>query len=83
MKSTKIRPIHHLLLFLSTGNHDVPALRLESVMPSPRKETRGGRAFAGPLLGVLLLVACYAVLSDWHDLPTMIDAALASMHWPV
>ena len=60
-----------------------PRLRLEIMMASPRKEIKGGRAYAGPLLGVLFLVACYLVLSDWQYLPTMIDTAIASVHWPV
>lgn len=50
-------------------------------MPMSRKETRGGRAFAFPLLGIVLLLACYWVLTDWQEMPTIINSALASVHW--
>jgi uncharacterized RDD family membrane protein YckC len=58
-------------------------------MPMSRKETRGSRAFAFPLLGIVLLLACYWVLTDWQNMPTIINSALASVpnalasvHWP-
>lgn len=50
-------------------------------MPISRKEARGGRAFAFPLLGIVFLLACYWVLADWHDMPTMLSSAMSSMHW--
>ena len=51
-------------------------------MPISRKETHGGRVFAFPLFGIVLLLTCYWILADWQDMPTMISAALAAMHWP-
>ncbi len=51
-------------------------------MPVYRKDSKSGKAFAGPLLGVVLLVACYFVLSEWQDLPKIISAAIVSVHWP-
>jgi hypothetical protein len=51
-------------------------------MPMSRKETRGGRVFAFPLFGIVLLLACYWILADWQDMPTMINTALAAVHWP-
>ena len=47
------------------------------------KETRGGRVFAFPLFGIVLLLAFYWILMDWHEMPTIINTALASMHWPI
>jgi len=51
-------------------------------MPVSRKEARGGKAFAFPLLGIALLLTCYWVLADWQDVPTLVNTALASVHWP-
>ena len=51
-------------------------------MPISRKETRRGRAFAFPLFGIAFLLACYWVLADWQNMPTMISGALATVHWP-
>jgi hypothetical protein len=51
-------------------------------MPISRKEMRGGRTFAFPLFGIAFLLACYWVLAEWQDVPTMISGALASVHWP-
>jgi hypothetical protein len=48
-----------------------------------QREMRGARAFAAPLLGVILLVACYLVLAEWDQLPTLIGATLTAVHWPV
>lgn len=55
--------------------------RLEIDMPISRKEARGGKAFAMPMLGIALLLVCYFVLADWEDLPKLMSAALASVHW--
>lgn len=51
-------------------------------MPVSRKEARSAKAFAYPVLGIALLLVCYWVLADWQDLPTMVNRALASVHWP-
>ncbi len=51
-------------------------------MPMSRKEARGGKAFAFPLIGIIFLLACYWLLADWQNMPMMINSALASMHWP-
>jgi hypothetical protein len=56
--------------------------RLEVDMPVSRKEMRGGKVFAWPLFGIVFLLACYWVLADWQNLPTLIDGAIASVHWP-
>jgi len=50
-------------------------------MPLSRKEMRGGRAFAFPLFGIVLLLACYWVLAEWQEMPTIINDALASLRW--
>jgi hypothetical protein len=51
-------------------------------MPIARKDARGGRAFAFPLFGIMILLMCYFVLADWPDMPRMITSALATVHWP-
>jgi hypothetical protein len=51
------------------------------MMPVSRKETRGGKAFAFPLLGIVLLLACYWVLAEWQNVPTLISGAIAEVHW--
>jgi hypothetical protein len=56
--------------------------RLEVEMPASRKEDRGAKAFALPLLGIVLLLASYWVLADWEQLPLLISGALASAYWP-
>jgi hypothetical protein len=52
-------------------------------MAGSRKETRGGKAFAAPLFGIALLLAFYWLLTDWQNLPNLINAAvMAALHWP-
>ena len=51
-------------------------------MALSRKSRRGGRALALPLFGIVILLACYFVLSEWQDFPQIINTALLSMHWP-
>jgi hypothetical protein len=48
-------------------------------MPVSRKAARSGKAFAVPLLGALLLVACYVILSAWQDLPNLINSAIIAV----
>jgi hypothetical protein len=49
-------------------------------MPVSRREARGGRAFALPLLGIAVLLAFYWLLADWQRLPSIIDAAIGALH---
>ena len=51
-------------------------------MASSRKDMRGARAFAYPVFGIVLLLACYWVLADWERVPALISGALAAVHWP-
>lgn len=53
-------------------------------MPVTRKEAHGGKAFAFPLLGIVLLLACYWVLAEWQEVPAMISGALSTVkQWPL
>jgi hypothetical protein len=52
-------------------------------MAASRKDLRGGRAFAAPLFGIVLLMLCYWVLAEWPHLPALISSALGAVHWPV
>ena len=56
---------------------------LEVDMPRSRKEARGGKAFAAPLFGVVLLLAFYWLLTDWQNLPAMLNSAITAVHWPL
>jgi hypothetical protein len=51
-------------------------------MPMSRRETRGGRAFAFPLFGIVVLLAAYWLIADWQEVPGIVNAALAVVHWP-
>ncbi len=51
-------------------------------MTAYRKEPSSGKALLGPLLGAAVLVAFYLVLSEWQDLPNIINVAVASVRWP-
>lgn len=50
-------------------------------MPVSRNDARGGRAFAFPLLRILVLLACYLMIAEWQVVPLMISNALASVQW--
>jgi hypothetical protein len=51
-------------------------------MPISRRQTRGGRAFATSLFGVVLLLVSYWLLADWQNVPAIISSALSAMRWP-
>jgi hypothetical protein len=52
-------------------------------MPLSRNQRRGGKGFAAPLVGIIVLIACYWILAEWQALPAMIGATLSAMHWPI
>ena len=69
----------------------VTALRRHARLPAPevaggllmytsRKELRGTRVYTAPLFGIIVLLACYWVLSDWPRVPTLIASALDAVH---
>lgn len=52
-------------------------------MPVSRNEERGAKAFAFPLVGIVFLLACYWLLAEWHEVPTLISGALSTVkQWP-
>jgi hypothetical protein len=51
-------------------------------MQVSRREMRGGRGFAVPLLGIAALLAFYWLLADWQQLPVIIGSAAGLVHWP-
>ncbi len=51
-------------------------------MPISRKAARGSRAFALPLIGIAFLLACYWILAEWQQVPTILSNALATVRWP-
>jgi lipopolysaccharide export LptBFGC system permease protein LptF len=52
------------------------------VVSLSRKHLRSGRSFVAPLLAIVFLLACYILLAQWEDLPSLISAGLAAVHWP-
>jgi hypothetical protein len=55
----------------------------EGEMPSSRKATHSGRAYAAPLFWVALLMMCYWVLAEWPEIPRLLAVLKASLPWPV
>ena len=53
------------------------------VVSLSRKQVRSGGSFAVPLAGIVVLLVCYLVLAQWDDLPSLINAGLAAVHWPL
>jgi hypothetical protein len=53
------------------------------VVSLSRKHVRGGGSLVVPLLGIVFLLTCYLLLAQWDDLPSLINAGLAAVHWPV
>lgn len=51
-------------------------------MPVSRRDDRGSRSFAMPLVGIAVLLGFYWLLSDWHDVPIFISNTLTHMHLP-
>jgi hypothetical protein len=50
-------------------------------MPVSRREVRGGRAFAVPVFGIVVLLAFYWILTDWQEMPRLIDSAISTILW--
>src|SRR3954468_22463000 len=76
-----------VLGFAAFGDHDhcvalVGAKWLEVAMPTSRTKTRGSRAFAAPLFGIVVLLGCYWLLADWPQVPAIVSAAVSALHWP-
>lgn len=51
-------------------------------MPMTTRQARGGRAFAFPVFGIAVLLVSYLLLVQWQEVPAIIGAALAAVHWP-
>lgn len=48
-------------------------------MAVPRKDEFSGRAFAMPVLWIIVLLAGYWLISDWQELPQIFSATLAKL----
>lgn len=48
-------------------------------MGGRRRETYSGKAFAISVGWILLLLACYWLISDWQAVPRLINSALATI----
>ena len=52
---------------------------LEIVMAVPKKDDFRARAFAGPVLWILLLLASYWLIADWQEVPQLIASTIGMM----
>jgi hypothetical protein len=48
-------------------------------MAVPKKDELSGRAFAVPVLWIVVLLAGYWVISDWQSLPRLFTDTLAKL----
>jgi len=48
-------------------------------MRTPKKDNRATRAFAIPMIVILVLLAIHWVVSDWPAVPRLISSTLASI----
>lgn len=48
-------------------------------MPTSRRETMSGKAYAAPLVWVALLLLCYWVLVQWPQLPGLLNSMKADL----
>jgi hypothetical protein len=48
-------------------------------MAVPKKDELSGRAFAVPVLWIIVLLAGYWLISDWQELPQILSDTLAKL----
>ena len=48
-------------------------------MPGSRKEEHPGRAFAIPVMWILVLLVSYWLMSDWQALPRLFSNAIGAI----
>lgn len=48
-------------------------------MTTTRREELGTKAFALPVVGILLLIGVYWLASEWQSLPRLFSAAIAAI----
>ena len=48
-------------------------------MPNTRKDGNGNHGYAAPVAGIVLLLVCYWLISDWNSLPALISSAIATI----
>ncbi len=53
--------------------------RLEVMMAVPKKDEMSGRAFAVPVLWIIVLLTGYWLISDWQDLPQLFSSTIARL----
>jgi hypothetical protein len=45
---------------------------------SPRGSSPG-RTYYGPVLSIVLLLACWFIIGNWNQLPQLIDSTMAAL----
>lgn len=48
-----------------------------------RRVSNGAGSMAFPVIGILVLIASWVVMTDWQSMPAIINNALAAVPWPV
>jgi hypothetical protein len=49
------------------------------MMAVPKKDEMSGRAFAVPVLWIIVLLTGYWLISDWQDLPQLFSSTIARL----
>jgi len=49
-------------------------------MPVVRNEARGGRAFAFPVIGIVVLLTFYWIAADWGQVRGMMVGLVSTIH---
>ena len=49
-------------------------------MPQTRKDGNGNHGYIAPVAGIVVLLLGYWLISEWNSLPTLMNAALSSIH---
>jgi hypothetical protein len=77
----KIRRIHQFIRGTPEGAASVVATMSRSAMNgsnSPRGSSTG-RTYYGPVLSIVLLLACWFIIGNWSQLPQLIDSTMAAL----
>ena len=63
----------------STGKFGGMTSAGEPGMPNTRKDGNGNHGYAAPVAGIVLLLVCYWLISDWNSLPTLLNSAISTI----
>lgn len=52
-------------------------------MRGSQRDAKGSGSFALPVLTIVALLGSYLLLSQWQDLPHLINTTFAAVRWPI